>query len=177
MIAHKQVGPRKWAAAVSLAEVLAAMSILAIASLGALGYQYHAAKQARAANAQVTATKTAQLLLEDWKSTGGSEDYDPTTLGLGFQAIVIPGYFSQGQGQGLGAPLHGEAYVITVDNVPMQVALKWLDVETDATAQMTLRQLSVMVKFEEPEGVSGSLAAYNPAIILTTYVRIDASGG
>jgi type II secretory pathway pseudopilin PulG len=177
MIAHEQASPRRWAPAVTLAETLAAMSILAIASLGMLQYQYHAINQARVANAQIIATRTGQLLLEDWKSTGGSEDYDPITLGLGFETIVIPQYFSQGQGQGVGVPLHNQAYIITVDNIPIQMVLRWQDVETDATAQMTLRELSVTLKFDEPENVSGSLAAYNPAIVLTGYVRIDASGG
>jgi len=168
---------RRWARAVCLAEVIAAMAILSIAAVGALGYQYHANKQARVAHAQITATRIGLLLLEDWKSTGGSTEYDPTTLQLGFESVFIPGYFSQGQGVGVGTPLHNEAYTITVDNVPLVMMLKWQDVETDTIAEMTLRQLSAVVKFDEPEGVSGSLALYNPAIILTTYVRLDASGG
>lgn len=167
---------RRWAA-VCLAEVVAAMTILSIAAVGALGYQYHANKQARVAHAQITATRIGLLLLEDWKSTGGSREYDPTTLEFGFESTFIPGYFSQGQGVGVGQPLRSEAYIITVDNVALIMVLKWQDVETDTVAEMTLRQLCAVVKFDEPENVSGSLAAYNPAIVLTTYVRLDASGG
>jgi prepilin-type N-terminal cleavage/methylation domain-containing protein len=172
-----------WAAApasdagTTLVEVIIAMAILGIAAVGALGYQYYANMQARVAHAQITATRIGLLLLEDWKSTGGSGEYDPTTLEFGFESIFIPGYFSQGQGQGVGAPLRNEAYAITVDNVPLTMVLKWQDIQTDDTAQMTLRQLSAVVRFDEPEDVSGSLTLYNPAIILTTYVRLDASGG
>lgn len=167
----------KSAAGVTLVEVVVAMAVLAIAAVGALGYQYHAARQARVARAQIVATKVGQLLLEDWRSTGGSEDYDPTFLGLGFSSTSIPQYFSEGKGKGVGAPLHNEAYAITVDDVPLQIVLRWYDVETDETAQITLRELEVALKFDEAENVSGSLAAYNPAIVLTSYVRRDASGG
>lgn len=80
---------RKLARAVTLIEVIVALAVVVIASLGALGYQYYAAAQGRIAHAQTTSTRIAQLLLEDWKSTGGSEDYDPTALGLGFSSEVI----------------------------------------------------------------------------------------
>lgn len=80
----KQLRP---AAGLTLVEVIVAMAILAIVALGALGYEYYAAQQVRLAHVQTIATHTAQLLLEDWKSTGGSDDYDPTILGLGFSSV------------------------------------------------------------------------------------------
>ncbi|MHC4423576.1 MAG: type IV pilus modification PilV family protein, partial [Planctomycetota bacterium] len=52
----------KFAAAVTLIEVMVAMVVLAIAATGALGYQYHAAAQVRIARAETTATGIAQLL-------------------------------------------------------------------------------------------------------------------
>ncbi len=161
----------------SLVEVIAATAILAIAALGELGYQYHATKLVRVAHAQITATRIGQLLLEDWKSTGGSDQYDPTGLGYGFESILLPTYFGQAEAQELGTTLHNEAYAITVNGLPMQVALKWKDISTDAISRVTLRQLGVVVRFDEPVGKAGSLAAYNPAILLTTYVRLDESGG
>jgi len=168
---------RRCALGFSLVEVIAAAAILAIAALGTLGYQYHATKQARVAHAQITATRIGQLLLEDWKSTGGSDQYDPTSLGQGFESISLSSYFNQCESQGLGTTLHNEAYAITIDGLPMQVALKFKDISTDAVARVTLRQLGVVVRFDEPVGKAGSLAAYNPAILLTTYVRLDESGG
>ena len=56
---------------VTLIEALAAMVILAIAALGTLSYQYHSAKHSHITKLEMTATRTAQLLLEDWKSSGG----------------------------------------------------------------------------------------------------------
>jgi len=174
------------AEAVTLIEVMVAMAVLAIAALGALGYQYYAASQSWIAKAQTTATRTAQLLLEDWKSTGGSSDYDPTALGLGFssdlplldaQSILLP--------RGV--------YDITVDDVPMVVVLNSADVASDSKAQVTLRQLTVTVLWRENlskevsrEDIISSKASGTVAdkvdnmrrlVTLTTYVRVDASGG
>lgn len=178
---------RKFAAAVTLVEVMVAMAVLAIAALGALGYQYHAALQARIAHAQTTSTRIAQLLLEDWKSTGGSENYDPTTLGLGFFSDVIH--------LGQGTALPDGVYSITVDNVPMLILLNWKDVDYDSDAEVTLRQITVTsvwrrdlekdvnwgtITAEEvanEHASSGYGDALRPLAALTTYVRLDASGG
>jgi len=178
---------RKFATAVTLVEVMVAMVVLAIASLGALGYQYHAATQARIAHAQTTSTRIAQLLLEDWKSTGGSENYDPIALGLGFSSNII--YLDQG------VPLPNGVYSITVDDVPMVIVLKWADVDYDSEAEVTLRQITVTtvwrrnaekkvnwgtITAEEvanEHANSGYGDALRPLATLTTYVRLDASGG
>jgi hypothetical protein len=81
---------RKFASAVSLVEVIIVTAVFAVVTIGALSYQYHAAKNAQIAHAQITATCTAQLLLEDWKSTGGSQSYDPAKLGMGFSTASVP---------------------------------------------------------------------------------------
>jgi hypothetical protein len=172
---------RKFSSGLTLIEAVVAMVLLAIIVLGALGYQYYAALHARIARAQIVATRTAQLLLEDWKSTGGSTEYDPSMLGLGFSAkLAVPAHWSNGEGGGAGTPLHDGVYAITVDELPMLVMLSWLDVAEDAQAQVKLRQLTVIVNF----GTQAALQAGSdvwPAnlapIILTTYVRLDESGG
>ncbi len=163
----------KFAAAVTLVEVMVAMTILTIAALGALSYQYHAAGHVRIARAQSAATHVAQLLLEDWKSTGGSEEYDPSILALGFSSpLPIPFGWDEVKSQELGEPLHDAVYAITIDDLPMLVMLSWEDVAYDATAGLKLRQLAVTVKF----GVVNQLENI-PPVALTTYVRDDASGG
>ena len=143
----------RFATAVTLVEVMAATAVLGVATIGALSYQYHASGHNKIARAQICGTRTAQLLLEDWMSTGGSKEYDPTTLGLGFS--IADG-----------------AYVVTVDDIPMLVRLAWKDVDHDADAEVTLRELSVTVEF----GTADSLENIRP-VILTTYIRTDASGG
>jgi len=177
----------KFAAAVTLVEVVVAMAVLAIAALGALGHQYYAAVQARIARAQTTSTRIAQMLLEDWKSTGGSEDYDPTALGLGFFSDVIH--------IGQGIPLPDGVYSITVDDVPMVIVLDWEDVDYDSDAEVTLRQITVTAVWRRDtekdvnwgtitaeevaneHASSGYGDALRPLATLTTYVRLDASGG
>jgi type II secretory pathway pseudopilin PulG len=141
------------AAAVTLVEVMVAIAILAAAAVGVLSYQFHASGQGKIARAQICGARTAQLLLEDWMSTGGSTTYDPAALGLGFA-------------------LDGGAYVVTVDDVPMMVKLNWKDVDHDADASVTLRELSVTVEFADAD----SSEPVRP-VVMTTYVRTDASGG
>jgi prepilin-type N-terminal cleavage/methylation domain-containing protein len=169
--------------ALTLIELMVAMAILAIAALGALSYQYYAAGHARIARAQITAVRTAQLLLEDWKSTGGSEAYDLTALGLGFSSrLFTPSQWGQGQGEGLGSPLRSSAYAITVDGLPMLVTLRWEDVAQDTIAEIKLRQIAVIVRFGVIDDHGNltfpeSYLEHISSLILTTYVRLDASSG
>jgi len=170
---------RKYARAVTLVEVMAAMAILIISSTGALSYQYFSAKDAKKARSQIIATRVAQLLLEDWKSTGGSKEYDPQSLGLGFSsALEVPAHFSQGAGVGLGSPLHDSVHEIEIDDVTLMVMLTWADVAEDDVSGVILRQLDVTVTEDEAwQGQSQKkLEELNP-VILTTYVRMDAAGG
>jgi len=138
---------------------MVAMVILAVVALGALSYQYHAAREGRIAKAQITATRTAQLLLEDWKSTGGSTDYNPTTLGMGFS---IPDTADEAD------------YFITVDYLPMYIALSYNDVDTDDSAGITLREVNVTVSWRRDHRV-GLREINDPSLVLTTYVNV--SGG
>ncbi len=188
---------RKFGAAVTLVEVMVAMVILAITALGGLNSQYYAAVQARIAHAQTNTTRIAQLLLEDWKSTGGSEDYDAASLGLGFSAEMPVA--------AKGVPLPDGVYSITVDEVPMVVVLHSVDVAYDGEAEATLRQLTATVgwrrelsadvatRLEQIISAHVSEAHISEArvssvgnaldevtrtsVSMTTYVRIDASGG
>lgn len=168
----------KFAAAVTLVEVMVTIVILTIAILGALNYEYYAARDVQISQAQITAARTAQLLLEDWKSTGGSEEYDPSILGLGFSnPIRIPLSFTYGQG--LGSPLHDAVYTITVNDIPMLVMLVWKDVAYDTTAEVKLRQLATIV---ECGTASQGETTYNwmeyiEPIKLVTYTRVDSSDG
>ena len=174
-----KIRKRKHARAVTLIEVMAAMAILVISSAGALSYQYFAAKDAQKARAQLVATRIGLLLLEDWKSTGGSKEYNPQTLGLGFSAPVpVPSHFSEGQGVGNGSPLHDAVHDITVDDIPMIVMLTWLDIAQDAVTGVVLRQLNVEVQFGSTwqEQTKKPLEGLRP-VILTAYVRIDGAGG
>jgi len=168
------VKQRKFAAAVTLIEVMMATAVLVIAATGALSYQYYAARDAKIAHAQITGTRTAKLLLEDWMSTGGSEEYNPATLGLGFSPVsTIPSKLV-----GFGSPLNDVVYSITVNELPMLVMLTRSDVAYDTTLDVKLLQLTAIVIFGSVSGdkTAQQLELIKP-IILTTYVRVDAAGG
>jgi type II secretory pathway pseudopilin PulG len=174
-----KIHKRKFARAVTLTEVMAAIAILIISSTGALSYQYYSAKDAKKARSQINATRVAQLLLEDWKSTGGSKEYNPQTLGLGFtSALEVPAHYSNGAGVGLGSPLHDSVHEVEIDDITLVVMLTWADVAEDDVSGVILRQLDVTVTEEEAwQGNSEKkLQELNP-VILTTYVRVDAAGG
>lgn len=144
----------------SLVEVMVAMTIMVIAALGALGYQYYAVQHSKIAEAQIAATRTAQLLLEDWKSTGGSTDYDPTTLGLGFSSADEDDF----------------DYTVIIDELPMYIALSHNDVAHDSAAGITLRKIVVKVRWRKDFG-EGQVEDDDPLLVMTTYVRLDAAGG
>jgi Tfp pilus assembly protein PilV len=63
----------------TLVEVMLASAVIIIAALGTLCYEYLCVDHVRYARAQMTATRIGQLLIEDWKSTGGDADYNPET--------------------------------------------------------------------------------------------------
>jgi len=166
------------AAGVTLIEAAVAMLLLSVVVLGSMEYQYYAAIHTKIARAQIVATRIAQLLLEDWKSTGGSSKYDPSTLNLGFSTkLSIPYQWSEGIGGGLGAPLHDAVYAITVDDLPIMVMLTWKVIASDPLADIKLQEIAVIVRFGAPSGDVDSRLANMPPVILTTYVRSDASGG
>lgn len=150
---------RLFAKGVTLLEVAVGIAILAVASIGAINYQYHATRQSLIARSEMTATRVAQLLLEDWKSRGGDETYDPETLGLGFVALPA-----------------NDAYRIKVDNLPMTVYLDWKDVEKDDEAGVTLREISVEFRWRL-DRTDGSIRDYDPEYVMTTLVRRDQSSG
>lgn len=146
-------------AGVTLLELIVATVILAIASLGALTYQYHAVKRARSARAEIVAAQLAQLLLDDWKSTGGNEFYDPTTLDLGLEQIGSD-------------PI----YRVTFNGFPMRAQLGYSDIDTDSEAGVTLREIRVTIRWRRDYKNLEPTAA-DPTFTSSTYVRRDQSGG
>jgi Tfp pilus assembly protein PilV len=140
-----------------LVEVMISVAVTIIIALGTLGYQYYSVRHDRSAQAQFTATRIGQLILEDWKSTGGDPAYDPTSLGLGFLS-----------------PSPGESgtCVLTLDNQTFYVELIRSDIEQDTVAGITLCQIRVTVRWRKNYG-PGALSAADPTVTLTTYVRRD----
>lgn len=177
---YKQLHTIRFTRGFTLIEQVIAAVVLAIAALGALQYEYFAAGHARIARVQTAAARAAQLLIEDWKSTGGSDQYDPSALGLGFtHAGAAPTDFTTATG--LGATLNGAAYSVTMCDMPILVALLYVDVEQDTVAKTTLRQIAVVARYGQAG--SGGITTPDPKfadlppMILVTYVRLDATDG
>ena len=141
----------------SLIEVMVSVAIIVVVALGTLCYQYLSVKHSRIALAQNTATRIGQLLLEDWKSTGGDTDYDPSSLGLGFAALV---------------PASAGCFLITLDNQTfyIQLVLPPTQIDQDTVANIKLLRLNVIVKWRK-DYTLGAISASDPQVSLTTYVR------
>ncbi|MBN2020934.1 MAG: hypothetical protein JW749_12010 [Sedimentisphaerales bacterium] len=141
----------------TLIESMLSVLIISIIAIGTLGYQYLSMKHTRAADAQMLATRISQLLLEDWKSMAGDSDYDPESLHLGFDS-PLPGEFGD--------------YYINLGNIPFFIQLQYNDVDQDNTANITLRQIAVTVRWRK-DYARGALSSGDQILTLTTYVRRD----
>lgn len=150
----------KYRSAYTLIEVVITIAILAIVSLGAISYQFHAVQQARVGNTKMAAARIGSLLLENWKSFGGSDTYDPTALNLGIAKL------NEG----------GNMYSVTVDGVPFYMSLLSRDIDTSAITGVTLRELSVFVQWR-PDYQQETPEVSDPGSTFYTYVRRDQSGG
>lgn len=140
----------------SLEEVMLSMAIIIIVALGTLSFQYQGVKHSRASEAQIAAARIGQLLLEDWKSTGGDSTYDPNTLGLGLTLITTGNYK---------ITLDYQTFYIQLQ-LPPQV------ISTDTVAGVTLQQLSITVSWRKDFG-TGAVSNSDPTLTFTTYVRRD----
>jgi hypothetical protein len=134
-----------------------AVALTCILALGGMSYQYYSMKDSRIAQAQIMATRIGQLLLEDWKSTGGDPDYDPESLLLGFEKT--------------GAGEFGN-YRVTLGSQTFYMRLQFDDVDHDDLADVILRQINVTVRWRW-DYTRGPVSDNDPVISLATYVRRD----
>ncbi len=143
----------------TLIEGVIAGALLFIVVVGGLGYQYHAARQKRMAWAEMTALRTSQMVIEDWKSTGGkdiggTDGYDPSFYDNDF------------------VYQNSEIWKITIEDLPMEVKLESEVVETNAASGTQLKQLKVTAQWRT-DFSDGSIDNGSPSVVLTTYVRTD----
>lgn len=141
----------------TLVEVMLAAAVIVVAALGTLCYEYLCVDHIRFARVQMAATRVGQLVIEDWKSTGGSSDYDPEDLAMGFR--VPPG------------AVWGD-YMTVIDDVPLYIGMSQSDVARDDFAGVTLRRIDVSIRWRKNFSY-GSPDNDDPAVNLTTYVRQD----
>ncbi|MGA2093511.1 MAG: prepilin-type N-terminal cleavage/methylation domain-containing protein [Sedimentisphaerales bacterium] len=141
----------------TLAEVSLAIAIIVIAALGALCYEYLSIDHVRIARAELAATRVGQLLIEDWKSTGGNPDYTPEDLNMGF---ALPPNAEAGQ------------FMTTIDGLHLFITMDSDNKESDDFAGTILREIDVTVKWNH-DFSNGIPTDRDPAVVLSTYVRPD----
>jgi prepilin-type N-terminal cleavage/methylation domain-containing protein len=144
---------------VTLLEVVIAILVLSIVSVGAVSYQYFGTRMSQRAEAEITATRTARLILDNWKKTGGSENFNLEDLDMGFTQIG-----------------NENRYQITINNLPLTAELQWQDVAVDASAGVGLRQLRIAIRWRQ-NYQTGQVSDTDPSYVTTTYVRRDESEG
>jgi Tfp pilus assembly protein PilV len=147
----------------SLIEVVLSIAMIIVVALGTLSFQYHGIKHSRSSEAQIAATRLGQLILEDWKSTGGDSDYDPAALGLGFTASTTP------ETEGYKITLDYQTFYLTKSQ---ELATVSSGSNPDSVAGVTLNQLSVTVSWRKDFG-QGSISSSDHTLTFTTFVRRD----
>ncbi len=143
-------------AGMTLVEVMIAVAVVIVAALGTLCYEYLCIDHVRVARAELTATRIGQLLLEDWKSEGGTLDYNPEDLHMGFE---LPDDLPTN-------------CVTVVDGLPLHISMTHSDVDADAFTGVKLSEISVVVSWKRYFG-NGAPEGDDPRVVLTTYVRRD----
>lgn len=142
----------------TLVEVVIAILVLSIISLGVFSFQVHAVKQTKRAAAKMTAAGIGSLILENWKSAGGAGTYDPTVHNFGI------------------SKLSESIYQLTVDGIPFYFRFSHQDIDTNAMTGVTLRELRVVVQWRSDYQQLIPVAS-DPISAYYTYVRRDQSGG
>ena len=164
----------RFASAFSLVEVMLATLILSIAVIGASGYRYYAAMDARKAAMQGTAARIALLLSESWRGVNGSENYDPTAH-LSDLTIVqsTESEFSMSHSIAASAVSTGFTplglYMVSLNDVNYRVVMSWKDLSTG------LRALNIVVawplRYKQTTDITASYTSWDVYKLfkITTY--------
>jgi hypothetical protein len=142
----------------SLIEAMAAITVLSIAVFGGSAYRYHSTLDARRADRQMAAARTALMLCESWKGVQGDQTYDPTAH-LGSDLAISTG---SGPEAPEGFTQLG-SYEVVSNDVTCYVTLSWNDVTTG------LRALNVAVDWAQRDLGETSLDDVDKTFRLTTY--------
>lgn len=148
----------------TIVEAAMAMVVLTVVALGALSYEYLAVRHNSIAREDLVAARIAQLLIDDWKSTGGSKQYDPTELKIGI---------TEAQDTGGKVPVD---YTIFIDGIHFFIKLKYSDIKKDKVADTTLRKLIANVYWRR-DHIDSEINVNDPSLTVITYTRLDSSGG
>ncbi len=156
----------KSSAGVTLIEVMAATVILTITVLGASGYRYYSALDARKAAKQNSGARIALLLCENWRGRGTDRTatYDPTAH-LGSDMKITAS--SHGPAVPEGFMLLGR-YEIGVNGTRYWATLSW----RDEAGLPGLRTLNVVVAWAQgrQDSTDAGTPVMDKTFKLTTYM-------
>ena len=149
-------------AGITLIEVMAAIVIISIAVLGASGYRYYSALDAKRASVQSTAARIALLLSENWRGRGydRTTDFDPVSQLDSDIAIAVS---SMGPDYPSDFTLLGR-YEITVNDARFWAALSYRDDSAD------LRTLNTVIAWQHRPGGADETITMDKTFKLTTFV-------
>lgn len=157
----------KYAAGLTLIEIMIATVILLVAVLGASAFRYTAALGARKADLQATAVRTALLLCESWRGVSDPNAFDPEEYFDGDSVLDINdldiNYTEHGPYAPSGFTLL-DHYEIVVDGDYYWATLSWKDVSPG------LRALNVAVAWDQRGSGTDYFWDCDKTFKLTTYV-------
>ena len=146
--------------AFSIIEIMIAIAVFLIAFLGTSAYRYGAAMDARKADLQTKATRTALLFSEAWNGKDGAALFKPVTAFSSDIDIEV----SVGPDVPVGFTWLG-SYKVNFERTDYYVTLSWKKPDPG------LKVLSVIVNWDATGQNTGSLADAQKSYRLTTYVE------
>ena len=146
--------------AFTLIEIMIAVVIFIIAFLGTSAYRYGASLDARRADLQTKATRTALLFSEAWNGVGGATSFKPVAAFSSDITISV----SVGPDEPSGFTWLG-SYKVNFERTDYFVTLSWKKTDPD------LKVLSVIVNWDASGQNTGNFAAAQKSYRLTTYVE------
>ncbi len=150
----------KSAGGFTLVEIMITIAILSVVVIGASGYRYYAALDARKASMQATASRIGLLLCESWRGVNGTDTYDPVAQFSSELAITENLNFNNYGYKDENFTLLGN-YEVSINSTNYCAILSWKDVATG------LRAVNIVVVWPLQDGyLQGS--PYGP-FELTTY--------
>ena len=146
--------------AFTIIEVMLAIAILLVAVLGTSAFRYSAALNARRADLQTTASRTALLLCESWSGVGGSATFNPEAVFVADINIIS----HTGPTEPLGFNVLG-SYQIVMEGNHYYATLSWIDIAPE------LRALNVIVNWDQADTGTHDVSQADRSYQLTTYIE------
>lgn len=132
-------------AAFALVEAMLVTLILSVAVIGASGYRYYAAIDARKAKTRITAARIGMLVCESWRGVKGDNTYNPITYFSSDLTITQSTAFGFASGHPITGPVIDQGftplgtYKVVSDDTDYYAILSYKDVSPG------LRALNVFV--------------------------------